>query len=135
MQVFQLTNVIQAKRTDVGDVFTDPGTWESWYGGALESVDPAWQQGAALKWKVGPPGTLLEVSPPEYVCINSGSMKTSWRFTEQGEQTLVEMEKDFRGGTIVVTNPAAQQRQSEEEINGLKQYVESRHKKWWQFWK
>jgi uncharacterized protein YndB with AHSA1/START domain len=135
MQVCQVKRVIRAKRTDVWEVFTDPRTWESWYGGALESVDPSWQQGAFLRWKLGGPSRLLEVSPPEYVCMHSYGTKTTWRFTEQGEQTLVEMESDFREGTITVTEPAEVQEQSEKEIAGLKRYVERRHKKWWQFWK
>jgi HEAT repeat protein len=124
MKIFRVRMVIRAKRTDVWNVFTDPKTWESWYGGALERVEPSWQIGATLKWKMGPPSTLLEVNPIKCVRIQSSDMKTTWKFSERGGRTLVEMKKDFGGGHIAVTNPAAQKRECENEIGSLKDYIE-----------
>jgi uncharacterized protein YndB with AHSA1/START domain len=150
MNVFQARAVIRAKKEDVWGVFTDPRTWEEWYGGALLSVEPAWQAGAKLNWKMGPPSPVLEVVPLDRVVLGGGGFKTTWRFSDKGGDTLVEMEKDFRGGTLVVTDPSAQQRMADEEVAGLEKYVEKSfpahagsragttskaERKWHQFWK
>lgn len=150
MDVFRAKVAIQAKREDVWVVFTDPRTWEAWYGGVLQSVDPAWQAGAKLIWKMGPPSTILDIVPQDHVVLHGGSFKTTWKFSDQGGQTLVEMEKDFRGGTLVVTDPSAQERMANDDVAGLKKYIEGRGKstagqttqgapktgkKWYQFWK
>jgi uncharacterized protein YndB with AHSA1/START domain len=117
--------VIQARKEEVWGVFSDPKTWETWYGGFLLSVEPSWQSGAKLKWKMGPPTTILEVVPFDRVVLGGGSLKTTWRFSDEGGQTLVEMEKDFRGGTLVVTDPSAEQRMAD-DANGTKNQVERR---------
>ena len=135
MQVIRVSTVIRAKRSEVWEVFTDPQTWGDWYGGILEKVDPAWQKGARLIWQWGPPSRILEIVPPEYVVERSDSIKTTWKFTERGRRTIVELENDFRVGTMIVVDSAARTKQAEDEINGLKKYVEKRYKKWYQFWK
>lgn len=125
MQIFKVKTVIQATRTDVWKVFTDPATWATWYGGPLLSVDPAWQAGASLIWEFGGPSSLREVRTLEHVAIQaSDGLTASWRFSDQDGQTLVEMEKDFRGSRNVVSDPSRQQRQCDKEVQGLKEYVE-----------
>lgn len=135
MQVIRASTVIRAKRSEVWEVFTNAQAWESWYGGVLERVDPSWEEGGRLIWAIGPPSKILEIIPLEHLLTRSDQIKTTWTFTEQGGHTLVELESDFRVGTMVVADPAARQRQSDGELNGLRKYVQKRYRKWYQFWR
>ncbi len=51
MDAFSARAIIRARKEEVWGVFTDPRTWETWYGGALLGVEPAWQAGAKLNWR------------------------------------------------------------------------------------
>jgi uncharacterized protein YndB with AHSA1/START domain len=146
---------IDRPRAVVWEVFSRPEGWETWWGGALNSVDPGWEEGASLHWDLGSPSTIVGLAPIERVEVTTSAppgvgqgTTDSFTFTDQGpSSTRVEYEQD--SGSMAFGDPAAAQQECSASLTRLKAYVEQSadpgetgevtttpaEKPWWKFWK
>jgi len=120
------TNVTINRQPDVvWKYFTDCNTWEGWYGGGLEQVDPGWVAGARLVWKLGGSSTLETVAEGREVVVLGNFMKTWYRFIPQGtEATCVEIEFAPRGGAVFSDGGQANLVETKNTLLRLKQAIE-----------
>jgi len=67
MQVSESTIVEEvtalAPREVVWKVLTTPSTWPKWWGGAIQRVEPTWQEGASVHWQLGTPSRIEKCIP------------------------------------------------------------------------
>ena len=125
----------------IWQVFTDPKTWRTWYGGELKRVDPGWELGASLTWAKGEPSTIEEYVSMEKVTIKGGSYGTvmRWTFIDLGDgKTLVRYMQS--SGSLRVIDPARYGAQVDSTLQALKAQVEALRRgedarSWWKFWK
>jgi len=105
--------------------FTDCNTWEGWYGGGLERVDPGWITGAKLFWKLGGSSALETVVEGREIVVLGSFMKTWYRFIPHGtEATSVEIEFTPRGGATFSDGGQANLIETKSTLLRLKQAVE-----------
>lgn len=111
----------------VWNIFTDPKTWETWYGGKLSKVNPDWQKGAQLEWALGSPSTVIDFVAGNKISTKGGNgLIMNYLFSKTNEMaTTVTFEKDFSQSTLSVSNSSAVKSQLDEELTGLKKYAES----------
>ena len=112
----------------VWEYFTDSTTWDEWYGGGIEQVDPAWESGARIIWKFGEPSTLESVLAGREVVVAGSFMKTWYRFIPQGDEaTCVEVEFTPRGGAVFTDGGQAKLADTRTVLARLKQLVEKKY--------
>ena len=124
----QAKTTIQQPRGVVWKIFTNPKTWEKWWGGVLQKVDPNWQENGYLIWEKGSPSRIDEFVALERVMFisQSSGMKTTFTFIDTGHaSTLVVYKEDYSGSTLSVANPSAKQAQCDSTVADLKRYAES----------
>ena len=108
-------------------IFTDPNSWEIWWGGTLKRVNPSWQAEAILEWKGGDRSTVFDFVPLKRVGVRGsyGEIIT-WSFTTDGpESTVVVMEGDLSTSTLRETSPGALEIEFQSALSEFKKYAES----------
>jgi uncharacterized protein YndB with AHSA1/START domain len=108
-------------------IFTDPNSWEIWWGGTLKRVNPGWQSEAILEWKGGDRSTVFDFVPLKRVGVRGsyGEIIT-WSFTTDGpEATFVVMEADLSMSTLRETSPGALEIEFQSALSEFKKYAES----------
>src|SRR5689334_15943014 len=101
MKIFRAEVVIDRPLSQVWTVFVDPSGWARWYGGELLRVEPGWQAGATVHWKLGAPSRLVAVRDQQRVRLRAslgGGLKgpeTEWVFSAVGGGTRVELVEDY----------------------------------------
>lgn len=136
--------VINRPRDIVWQFFTDPDKWERWWGGALKSVEPAWEDGAKMVWAMGVPSPIVSLIPQQELQIEDTWMTTAFRLKDSGARaTLMEIEFEPRGGASFPDGGSAHRAQTAKSLAAFKQLVESETvapegretKRWWEVWK
>jgi len=115
---------IKRSRDEVWNYFTNPSNWKQWWGGSLARVEPGWDRGAALVWKLGRPSTILNLITPKQVEIQNVWSITTWRFIEEKRDlTLVAYKEQFTLGASM--NPRTWQADIYSRLSELKKCVEN----------
>lgn len=108
-------------------IFTDPNSWEIWWGGVLKRVNPGWQPEAILEWKGGDRSIVFDFLPLKRIAVrgNYGEVIT-WSFTtDSPESTVVVMEGELSNSTLRETSPGALEIEFQSALSKFKKYVES----------
>ncbi len=125
---FDSSATIQKPRAEVWAAITNKRTWQSWYGGRLEAVEPSWQVGASMKWGRGFPSRIAEITPEEKIVFvsQSSGMRSILSLKDAGEGSCVATyEEDFGSSSLSVTNTSAKQAQCNSTVRNLKSYAET----------
>lgn len=147
MSRFKTAVTIAQPREVVWAVLTDPATWQHWYGGGLECVDPRWAKGALLRWNLGEPSSILQFSPTQILTYRGSRGVDSTYSLEQvavGE-TAMEYSEDFTASDLAVTDSAAVESRVRDVAERLKSFVETKgvryagrgaeRKRGWRLWR
>jgi len=108
-------------------IFTDPNSWEIWWGGTLKRVNPSWQAEAILEWKGGDRSTVFDFVPLKRVGVRGsyGEIIT-WCFATDGpESTVVVMKGDLSTSTLRETSLGALEIEFQSALSKFKKYVET----------
>lgn len=141
----------------VWKVLTTPATWEKWWGGAVQKVEPGWQDGASIQWALGAPSRIEKCVPPtELVVVGSSGTRTVFHL-EKGktgpyEVTIISYAEDFSSSRVSVSDPGAVRAQIRTSLLKLQSLAEieavhlvpeppanakagnAARKPWWHFW-
>jgi hypothetical protein len=83
----------------VWNYLTSAENWLDWWGGALEEVVPAWEEGAILRWSQGEPTRLSPFKDRQQFGLQGKWMETVFRLADApGDSTRLEVEIQPRGG-------------------------------------
>ena len=108
-------------------IFTDPNSWEIWWGGDLKRVNPSWQAEAILEWKGGDRSRVFDFVPLKRVGVRGSYGEViTWSFTSDGPaSTVVVMEGDLSTSTLRETSPGALEIEFQSALSEFKKYAES----------
>jgi len=125
--VFSADILIECPRHSVWQLFTDPRTWATWWGGELKSVEPGWNEGGRLIWALGYPSKIVEcITAVRLTILGSGNVRNTFAFDDAGSgKTKVTYSENYAGASVSVTNPARRQSECRTVVVNLKRYVES----------
>jgi hypothetical protein len=85
--------VIYRSLPEVWDYFITTENWLAWWGGELQEVVPAWEEGAIMRWSSGEPTRLVHFLPRQQAGLQGKWMETIYRFQQApGGSTLLEVE-------------------------------------------
>lgn len=109
----------------VWEYFTEAENWQGWWGGALESVVPAWEEGAILRWSQGEPTSLTHFLTQQQIALQGKWMETFFRFAgAPGGGTRLEVEILPRGGASFPDGGKAHIEDISAAIDRLKRLLE-----------
>ena len=108
-------------------IFTDPNSWEIWWGGVLKRVNPGWQPEAILEWKGGDRSIVFDFLPLKRIAVRGSYGEViTWSFTtDSPESTVVVMEGELSNSTLRETSPGALEIEFQSALYRFKKYVES----------
>ena len=117
--------IIYRPLSAVWEYFTNAENWQTWWGGALESVVPAWEEGAILRWSVGEPTQLVHYKFRQQAGLQGKWMETIFRFSETpGSGTRLEVEVLPRSGASFPDGGKAHIEDISAAIDRLKRLLE-----------
>lgn len=104
---------------------TSTDNWRDWWGGTLESVVPAWEEGAILRWSQGEPTQLSQFQPGRQFTLQGMWMETIFRFDEApGGSARIEVEIRPRSGASFPDGGKAHIEDISAAIDRLKRVLE-----------